>query len=109
VIRTGECACGSAACCKYVQLEVPDAYAEPDTARWLGLHGMKIEMVGAVTTVRIDTPCSALTEDNKCGIYDDRPKMCADYPQSMAGVPSVCTYSFVTLDELLTKKIEVKT
>ena len=68
-------------------------------AKWLALHGIKLEMLDEALVARIEIPCSALTDEGKCGVYgtDERPEMCSQFPYnqlSMKGLEDVCTYSF---------------
>lgn len=55
--------------------------------------------------------CSHLQEDNSCGIYDNRPGFCRNYPDETGLIlggklPSECSYQFKlkqTFDEVLKK------
>ncbi len=46
--------------------------------------------------------CQHLTDDNRCGIYDDRPEICRVFPttrQSLIGLEDHCGFSFVNTEE----------
>ena len=100
--RQGTCQprqCGSA-CCKSVILEVNPAYrADADVANWISLHGITMFERDGRTLARIPTPCTALDEAGRCGIYGqpERPDMCAAFPSapaSLDGIEAVCTFTF---------------
>ena len=105
VQREGDCTVGCGACCKFLTINVnPDYYTSEDAKAWVELHGIRVRMSGGVCWMDIPTPCSALTDDGRCGIYGkpERPKGCDTFPQSQAEInlvddftgEKVCTYSF---------------
>ena len=73
-----------AACC---HLKTP-IYSDEDVARIAAHLGMEEEAFRFTYLLRytngnwvnLSQPCQFLGADNKCGIYDVRPKNCADYP-----------------------------
>jgi hypothetical protein len=77
--------CGEAACCRYVVLQVSPAYQEREVSRWIELHGIKLVERNGALWAYIPTPCSAL-EDGRCSVYENRPKVCRDWPNSQADV-----------------------
>lgn len=64
--------CGK--CCQFIL--VSTEVLTDDHKRWLELH-KGIHVIGW-DTLKIDIPCSAL-KDNRCTIYEDRPKICRWY------------------------------
>jgi Fe-S-cluster containining protein len=78
--------CGD--CCRYFLIPLPQDWRinvrhnRDDFRKWLELHhGAKVvdndlRMNCYVPSVRVDTPCSWLTKDNKCKHYADRPDIC---------------------------------
>lgn len=81
---TGCTSCG--ACCRFIVLQVNPQYEEsPDVKRWIELHGIKLIRKEQGVWAYIPTPCSALNE-NRCGIYEDRPNVCRTWPTSQADI-----------------------
>jgi Fe-S-cluster containining protein len=70
--------CGD--CCRYIMLPLTidsDGYYE-----WLRLHGATIVQLpvtetASLTCARFELACDALLTDGSCGIYAERPAMCA--------------------------------
>ena len=95
--RTGECdGCNRPGltpgqCCTYIQLPLARPLS-PDERKWVELHpGITINE----TSVRIETACSALTEEGRCSLYGlpERPLLCATYPQQPF-LDEGCSYQF---------------
>jgi Fe-S-cluster containining protein len=76
--------CGGciALCCRYFALEVdrPDEPSDFEDLRWYMLHqNVEIFIEGRSWFVQMYNKCSALGDDNKCTIYETRPKICREY------------------------------
>lgn len=90
-VRKGECnGCGF--CCRtiaLVQLEFPNLLSDPEFLKVRGIAP------NGVKTLHVIDPCSQLSEDNKCNIYEDRPKTCVDFPSEPdLVVDTPCSYWF---------------
>jgi Fe-S-cluster containining protein len=95
-----------AACCKYigVPIDAPDTAREWDDWRWYLAHeGISIYKHSGQWYLNIETRCTKLDKDLKCGIYETRPQTCAEYD------PSGCEWqqpdtlwdvSFSTMEDL---------
>ena len=74
--------CG-AKCCRYFCFEIdePDDYEEFEDIRWYLLHeGVSVHIEDNDDWyMTIANRCKALASDNRCTIYDDRPKICRAY------------------------------
>ena len=102
--REGFCKEGCGACCTFVLLNVNPAYLEKDVRHWLNLHGITLSERGGQVWAKISVPCSALTEDRRCGLFGtpERPKLCNDWPFNQVEIDQLdaqmgektCTYSF---------------
>lgn len=76
-------------CCRYVDLIMPWPL-DSDERRWLELHGL---VMAGGRTIHIAAPCSALSHDGRCLIYEQRPKLCQDWPQEPEReAPPGCVY-----------------
>jgi len=79
-----ECLCDrcSALCCRYFALEI-DEPATPrqfDDVRWYLAHeNVHVFVEEQKWYLAVQTKCQFLRDDNKCGIYEDRPKICREY------------------------------
>ena len=99
-MRVGECTAGCGACCRTLRLQVPPEYsANPDVKNWVELHGVKLVEQDGGTFVVLNQPCSALTDEGMCSLFDkpERPELCSHWPMTpaaLAPVADVCTYSF---------------
>ena len=83
-LRPGECLCAHcpAKCCKYFALpiETPTTWSEFEYLRWFLLHDRAAIFIEEGTWyLLVYTRCKHLGEDNLCGIYPTRPKVCRDY------------------------------
>lgn len=79
-----ECLCDrcSALCCRYFALEIdePESSEEFDDVRWYLAHeNVHIFVEDDEWYLSVQTRCQYLQDDNKCGIYEDRPKICREY------------------------------
>lgn len=80
----GECLCDycSAKCCKYFALpiETPTTRKDFDFIRWYLLHqDATVFIEGEDWYLLVHARCKHLQDDNRCGIYDTRPRICRDY------------------------------
>jgi hypothetical protein len=81
---SGELTCeGCSHCCHYIALEInrPTSKRDYDNIFWYLLHdgvSVYIDFQGH-WFVQFDTTCRALTADERCGIYADRPQICREY------------------------------
>ncbi len=77
------CEC-NALCCSHVAVEIdtPTCKREYDSIRWYLIHHNTRVFIDHDNTWHVEfmTPCKYLTDNNKCSIYETRPKLCRDYP-----------------------------
>jgi Fe-S-cluster containining protein len=83
-LKPGECLCDfcSGKCCQYFSLpiDLPTTWDDFDSIRWYLAHGQTL-----VYTVKeqwyllVKSRCQYLTDDNRCRIYFNRPKICREY------------------------------
>ena len=76
--------CG-ARCCKYysLQIETPKNDGDWDDVRWYLMHEhTNVYKYGGAWYLLVNARCRHLQPNNLCGIYDRRPKTCADYDPS---------------------------
>lgn len=100
-MRSGECN-GCAACCRFLILQVNPAYLEEDRRRWIEMHGIRLFERDGGAWASISAQCNHLTEEGKCGIYEERPQGCRDFPTVQHDIDLVnewvgekaCSYSF---------------
>ena len=72
----------TAKCCRYFALPIdtPDTFEEFDYLRWYLLHdGATLFTEDDDWYLLVHTTCKFLRDDNRCGIYETRPKICRDY------------------------------
>jgi Fe-S-cluster containining protein len=69
-----DCAVCAGACCESITL--PLGSPDPDFLRWLLLRGQPSVLIPGSTT--LECRCTALTNDGRCSIYADRPRVCRD-------------------------------
>ena len=79
-----DCLCDicTALCCRYFALpiETPKTAIDFDDIRWYISHeGISIFVEEGTWYINIANKCRHLTEDNRCGIYETRPKICRSY------------------------------
>lgn len=100
-MRTGECN-GCSACCRFLILQVNPAYMGADKRQWIEMHGIRLFEQDGGVWARINATCNHLTEGGKCGIHEDRPQACRDFPAVQGDIDlvdewageRVCSYSF---------------
>ena len=83
-LRPGQCLCDFcvAKCCRYfaLQLDTPEKRSDFDTFYWFLLHERtSIFVEEKAWYLQVHTPCRELQDDNRCGIYETRPKICRSY------------------------------
>lgn len=72
----------TAACCRYIALpiEKPETRADFDDIRWYLLHEhVSVFVEDGDWYIAFNTPCRHLQPDNRCGIYETRPRVCRAY------------------------------
>lgn len=78
-----------ALCCTYVAVEIDaplSVRAATDILWYLYHGGVSIYVDDDGWMVQIDTRCRHLGEDNKCGVYENRPPMCRSYDEKSCEV-----------------------
>jgi len=83
-LRPDECLCSycPAKCCQYFALPVdtPTTWTEFESIRWFLLHERAAMFVeDGDWYLLVYSRCKHLRNDNLCGIYATRPKICRDY------------------------------
>ena len=79
-----------AACCRYIALPLdkPTTKRDYDDIRWYLMHqGISVYVEDGDWYVQFQTRCKNLGVDNRCGIYESRPKICREYE------PGECDYA----------------
>lgn len=69
-------------CCRYFSLNItaPTTWDDYDEIRWYLAHEQTIVYVDEGNWyLLVMSPCQYLMDDHRCGIYDDRPKVCREY------------------------------
>lgn len=78
-----DCSKCSAICCKHVALELdqPSSKTDYDNIRWYLMHDNMEVFIDHEGDwyLKFETPCRYL-QGKMCGIYNDRPKICREYP-----------------------------
>jgi Fe-S-cluster containining protein len=80
----GDCLCDycTAKCCRYFSLPIhnPATWDDFDTIRWYLAHGQTaIYVEKRQWYLLVYTRCNYLTENDRCGIYLNRPRICSEY------------------------------
>jgi Fe-S-cluster containining protein len=83
-LKPGEvlCAYCTAKCCRYFALpmETPETRNDFDDLRWFMMHGrVSVFIENETWYLMIHADCENLRDDNMCGIYDTRPRICRKY------------------------------
>lgn len=76
------CAYCTAKCCRYFALPIdtPETFTEFEYVRWFLLHDRATVFVEDDTWyLLVHTTCKHLQADYRCGIYEIRPEICAEY------------------------------
>ncbi len=81
---SSSCLCDqcSALCCRYFVLEIdtPQTRRQYDDIRWYLVHqNVFVFIEKRKWYLGIYSRCKHLQPDNRCGIYDTRPRICRDY------------------------------
>jgi uncharacterized protein len=101
-----EICCKCTGCCRYVSTTIakPRSKETIDQYRWFLLHKnvqIYIDNEGDWNLLFI-TPCTALKEDGKCGVYESRPQLCKDYsPKSCSRTGKDHTHLFKTPEAMI--------
>ena len=69
-------------CCRYFALPIdtPESRKDYDYVRWYVLHGKtSIFCEDGDWYLMVHADCDHLLADNRCGIYETRPKICREY------------------------------
>jgi Fe-S-cluster containining protein len=72
----------TALCCRYFALPIdtPRTPADYDDIRWYLAHeSVHIFIEDGDWFLAIQTRCQYLGDDNRCGVYEDRPRICREY------------------------------
>lgn len=71
-------------CCRHIALEIdkPTCKTDYDNIRWYLLHKNVTVFIDHDNkwNLQFPTDCEYLTGDNRCKFYNDRPRVCSDYP-----------------------------
>ena len=83
-LKPGEslCDCCTAKCCRYFALPIdtPTTWKEFEYIRWYLLHDRATVFIDDDTWyLLIYTTCKYLGDDNRCGVYETRPRICREY------------------------------
>ncbi|NIL98917.1 MAG: YkgJ family cysteine cluster protein [Planctomycetales bacterium] len=83
-LKPGEVLCEycTGKCCRYFALpiETPDEYKDFEYIRWYMLHGeTTIFCEDDDWYLMVHNCCDHLLPDNRCGIYETRPRICREY------------------------------
>jgi len=96
-IPSGEYACDycSGKCCRYFALPIdtPDSRRDLDFIRWYLLHSQATVFVEDDDWyLMVHTKCKHLLDDNRCGVYDERPQICREYKTDICEYEDDWTY-----------------
>lgn len=72
-----------APCCRYIMIEIdePEEPEDRDAARWYVTHkSVSVRVLDGTWYVHFSTPCLKLDGDNRCKVYEVRPKICRKHP-----------------------------
>jgi Fe-S-cluster containining protein len=83
-LKPGECLCDycTGRCCRYFSLPIdnPKSWNDFDSIRWYLAHGRTMIYVDkGQWYLLVMTRCRYLTEDDRCRIYLNRPRVCREY------------------------------
>lgn len=94
-------------CCIHVTIEIDEPKTKEDYEEimWMLMHeDISVFIDDDGWNVEFKTRCKALTEDNLCSIYQNRPKICREYNQKECvryGDGEFYNYLFETKEDLL--------
>lgn len=79
-----ECLCDrcTALCCRYfaLQIDEPETPEQFDDIRWYLMHeAVHIFVEDGEWYLSVQSRCQNLLDDNRCGVYEDRPRVCREY------------------------------
>ena len=72
----------AALCCRYfaLQIDTPKTADDYDNIRWYLVHENVVSFIeDKKWYVGVMTKCKHLQPDNRCGIYEERPRICRKY------------------------------
>ena len=72
----------TAACCRYIALPIdkPESRRDFDDIRWYLMHdGITVFVEDGDWYVQVPGRCNGLLPDNRCRVYETRPKICREY------------------------------
>ncbi len=72
----------AALCCRYFALQIdnPESAEDYDNIRWYLVHENVVAFIeGGNWYVGMMSKCKHLQDDNRCGIYEERPRICRKY------------------------------
>lgn len=72
-------------CCRYIALPIdrPTTRKDFDDIRWYLLHeGISVFVEDGEWYISMETVCRHLRPDYRCGIYEQRPRICREYSTS---------------------------
>jgi Fe-S-cluster containining protein len=78
-------------------------YANDDVQRWLSYRGIMLvdhPVYENKKSLKIPLVCKHLLPDGKCGMYEDRPNVCKEFPPGGPGIPE-CPYNKDRVEILL--------
>ncbi|GAB4145668.1 MAG: YkgJ family cysteine cluster protein [Planctomycetaceae bacterium] len=83
-LKPGEVLCEycTAKCCRYFALPIdtPKTREDFDHLRWYMIHRrVSLFVEDGTWYLMVHADCEHLMEDNRCGIYEDRPEICRKY------------------------------
>jgi Fe-S-cluster containining protein len=87
----------TAKCCRYFALpiEAPETFDDFEYIRWFLLHDRAaVFKEDDDWYLLVHTECRHLQSDNRCGIYDTRPKICREYSTKDCEYEDDWTYDF---------------
>jgi uncharacterized protein len=87
----------TAKCCRYFALpiETPTEFADFEYIRWYLLHDRAtVFKEEGDWYLLVHTTCEHLQDDNRCGIYETRPKICREYTTDNCEYEDDWTYDF---------------
>jgi Fe-S-cluster containining protein len=80
--KVHSCSKCSAICCQYVAIEIdkPTTRGDFEDIRWYIAHqDIWVFVEGEEWYVCIERPCKFLSKNNKCTMYENRPRICRKY------------------------------
>jgi Fe-S-cluster containining protein len=80
--ETNLCDQCAALCCRYVALPIdnPEDVRDYDNVRWYLMHeNIHVFVEKKQWYIGFATKCKHLQPDNRCGVYETRPRICRDY------------------------------